>query len=72
MAARVGQMTTGDGFAPGVEQEPLIDGAAVGKVAARVEDGLAKGGGRRPPCAGRHLILAHRDRRGGCGDGAGV
>ncbi|MDE1150096.1 MAG: NAD-dependent succinate-semialdehyde dehydrogenase [Azospirillaceae bacterium] len=41
---RVKQLKVGDGFEDGVQQGPLINEAAVAKVAAHVADALAKGG----------------------------
>ncbi len=52
LAAKVGQIRVGNGFDPAVQQGPLIDADALGKVEAHVEDALARGarlvvGGRR-------------------------
>jgi succinate-semialdehyde dehydrogenase/glutarate-semialdehyde dehydrogenase len=51
-AAKVGALKTGGGFQPGVIVGPLIDGAAVAKAEAHVQDALALGarllvGGKR-------------------------
>jgi succinate-semialdehyde dehydrogenase / glutarate-semialdehyde dehydrogenase len=43
-AAKVKQLKTGNGFDAGVTQGPLIEDAAVEKVARHVADALAKGG----------------------------
>jgi succinate-semialdehyde dehydrogenase/glutarate-semialdehyde dehydrogenase len=43
LAARVGQLKVGDGFAEGVLMGPLIDNAAVAKVEEHIADALAKG-----------------------------
>ncbi len=53
----VGALRVGDGTAPGVNQGPLIDEAAVAKVEAHVADALAKGaratvGGKRHALGG--------------------
>ncbi|CAJ0557546.1 unnamed protein product, partial [Mesorhabditis spiculigera] len=44
LTERVRQMKVGNGFEDGVEQGPLINQAAVGKVEAHVQDAQAKGG----------------------------
>ncbi|RIZ40620.1 NADP-dependent succinate-semialdehyde dehydrogenase [Pseudomonas putida] len=43
LAAAVGALKVGDGFADGVTLGPLIDGKAVAKVHEHIEDALAKG-----------------------------
>jgi succinate-semialdehyde dehydrogenase/glutarate-semialdehyde dehydrogenase len=53
LAARVGRLAVGDGFAPGVQIGPLIDHAAVAKVEEHI--GEATGRGARILCGGsRH------------------
>lgn len=52
LVARVGRLVAGPGDRPGVSIGPLVDDASVAKVAAQVEDAVAKGarllaGGRR-------------------------
>lgn len=52
LAAKAGAILVGNGFEPGVQQGPLIDGEALAKVEVHVADALAKGarvvvGGRR-------------------------
>jgi succinate-semialdehyde dehydrogenase/glutarate-semialdehyde dehydrogenase len=44
LTARVAALKVGNGFEPGVQQGPLINTAAVDKVASHVADALAKGG----------------------------
>jgi len=43
LAAKVGQIKVGNGFAAGVNQGPLIDDQAIAKVEQHVADALAKG-----------------------------
>ncbi len=43
LAAKVGQIKVGNGFAAGVSQGPLIDDQAIAKVEQHVADALAKG-----------------------------
>ncbi|MFM2058926.1 MAG: hypothetical protein RLY71_3311 [Pseudomonadota bacterium] len=43
LAAKAAAMKVGNGFEPGVQQGPLIDDQAVGKVETHVADALAKG-----------------------------
>jgi len=57
LANRAAQLPVGNGFAAGVQQGPLIDGAALAKVEAHVADALAKGarvetGGKRHALGG--------------------
>ncbi len=56
LAERLAGLKTGDGFDPGVTFGPLIDSAAVAKVAAHVADATARGGrvlvGGRPHARG--------------------
>ncbi|MBY4608585.1 NAD-dependent succinate-semialdehyde dehydrogenase [Rhizobium sp. 9T] len=57
LAARVAEMSVGDGFTPGVEIGPLIDEQGLAKVEDHVSDALAKGaklltGGKRIDGAG--------------------
>jgi succinate-semialdehyde dehydrogenase/glutarate-semialdehyde dehydrogenase len=57
LAAKAGALKVGAGVEPGVEQGPLIDAAAVGKVEAHVRDAVAKGA--------RVLVGGQRHARGG-------
>jgi succinate-semialdehyde dehydrogenase/glutarate-semialdehyde dehydrogenase len=43
LAAKAAAMKVGNGFEPGVQQGPLIDGQAISKVETHVADALAKG-----------------------------
>ena len=43
LAAKVGELKVGNGFEPGVNLGPLIDGEAIAKVESHVADALAKG-----------------------------
>ncbi|MEY8878496.1 MAG: NAD-dependent succinate-semialdehyde dehydrogenase [Leptothrix sp. (in: b-proteobacteria)] len=43
LAAKAAAMKVGNGFEPGVQQGPLIDDQAIGKVESHVADALAKG-----------------------------
>ncbi|MBW7901288.1 MAG: NADP-dependent succinate-semialdehyde dehydrogenase [Rhodocyclaceae bacterium] len=57
LSEAVSRLEVGDGFAPGVQQGPLIDAAAVAKVEAHIGDALDKGarvlvGGKRHALGG--------------------
>ena len=58
LAERVSALKVGNGFEPGVQQGPLINTAAVDKVASHVDDALAKGG--RLLAGGARLPLGER------------
>jgi succinate-semialdehyde dehydrogenase/glutarate-semialdehyde dehydrogenase len=51
--ARVGELSVGDGFDPGVTIGPLIDTRAVAKIEAHISDATAKGGAIR--CGGERI-----------------
>lgn len=58
LAARVSQLSVGDGFADGVQIGPLIDDTAIEKVQAHLDDAAGKGaavqiGGKRHDLGGR-------------------
>jgi succinate-semialdehyde dehydrogenase/glutarate-semialdehyde dehydrogenase len=55
LAAAAAALAVGDGLAPGVEQGPLIDQAAVAKVEDHIADALAKGA--KLVCGGRRHAL---------------
>ncbi|MEW5788741.1 MAG: NAD-dependent succinate-semialdehyde dehydrogenase [Pseudomonadota bacterium] len=58
LAAAVDRLRVGNGLEPGVEQGPLVDGAAVAKVEAHIQDALEKGA--RIACGGnRHELGGH-------------
>ncbi|MGP1615730.1 MAG: aldehyde dehydrogenase family protein, partial [Pollutimonas bauzanensis] len=59
LAAKVGKLQVGDGFADHITQGPLIDEAAVAKVQEHVQDAVAKGanvdvGGQAHALGGRY------------------
>ncbi len=60
MAVKVAKLQTGDGFADGVAQGPMIDAHAVEKVEAHIADALGKGakitlGGKRHELGGNYF-----------------